>query len=49
MLLGTVAKVSLKRVLKYTGDLFLDWEMTMPLGVVTGKLLETKLLGGDGG
>ena len=49
MLLVTVAKVILKRVLKYTGDLFLDWEVAVPLGVATGKLLETKLLGGDGG
>ena len=49
MLLVTVVKAILKRVLKYTGDLFLDWEMAMPLGVVMGKLLETKLLRGDGG
>ena len=44
----TVAKAILKRVLKHTGDLLLDWEVTVPLGVVTGKLLETKLLGGEG-
>lgn len=45
----TVAKAILKRVLKHTGDLLLDWEVTVPLGVAKGKLLEVKLLGGDGG
>ena len=44
----TVAKAILKRVLKHTRDLLLDWEVTVPLGVATGKLLGTKLLGGEG-
>ncbi len=44
-----VAKVILSRVLKCARDLLLDWEVTMPLSVAMGKLLEVKLLGGDGG
>ena len=49
MLPVMVANLILKRVLKYTRDLLLDWEVTVPLGVAKGKLLEVKLLGGDGG
>ena len=45
----TVAKAILCTICKYTGNLFLDWEVTVPLGVAKGKLLEVKLLGGDGG
>ena len=48
VLLVMVAKVILCTIRKYTGNLFLDWEVTVPLGVATGKLLETKLLGGEG-
>ena len=48
MLLVTVVKAILCTICKYTRDLFLDWEVTMPLSVAMGKLLETKLLGGEG-
>ena len=48
VLLVTVAKAILCTICKYTGNLFLDWEVTVPLGVATGKLLGTKLLRGEG-
>ena len=48
MLLVTVVKAILCTIRKYAGDLLMDWEVTMPLGVAMGKLLETKLLGGEG-